>query len=358
MKKLLSLTLTATLLLTFAACGKPAAPIPNPPLVLGEKYLFDQDYEQALLQFDQAIVIEPKNPRGYLGKYATLEFLNRHDEAVQTLQEAKKKAGGDEIKATLAAAAISAEDGLVAAAEAYKGIGFKDIALLLLKLCVEVYQGTERFVAALSACAADLDMSEYTTAAASSAEATTRKLKKLDDYFVAFKGEWGMWEDCEDYVDFQGHNRSQRWVQTSANTSDAYYRLMYTEHPPLWPAQDDEPGYGFYYGWGAYFTISGQKLHEITASPSNDYGISWTSSDISFFGIYPGLAISDAEKIVQHTFGEKMLEAWGEVADDFVCDISISGEGVQIDDTSFVLGFNVENGIICEIVFMPGYLIG
>jgi len=149
MKRLLSLALTVTLLLALFACGKPAAAVPNPALVLAEKYLFDMAYEQALLQFDQAIVIEPKNPRGYLGKYAALEFMDRHDEAVQILQETKKKvvmAQRGQISAILAAAMASAIDGLATATEAYNGFGFRDVALKLLELCVEVYDGVERFV--------------------------------------------------------------------------------------------------------------------------------------------------------------------------------------------------------------------
>ena len=62
MKKLIAIILSLALLVAFAACGK-QPPAVNPALVLGEKYLLDLDYEQALLQFEQAIKIEPKNPR-------------------------------------------------------------------------------------------------------------------------------------------------------------------------------------------------------------------------------------------------------------------------------------------------------
>ena len=148
MKRTLSLALAATLLLTLFACGAPAA-IPNPALVLGEKYLFDLDYEQALLQFDQAIQIEPKNPRGYLGKYAALELADRHDEAVQTLGGANKKVARThrgQIAAILKAALASAIDGLATVTEAYKSLGLKDVALKLLDVCVKVYEGVDRFV--------------------------------------------------------------------------------------------------------------------------------------------------------------------------------------------------------------------
>ena len=68
MKKLTSLAPALALLLALFACGKAAVAVPNAPLILGEKYLLDLDYDQAILQFEQAIVIEPKNPRPYVGQ--------------------------------------------------------------------------------------------------------------------------------------------------------------------------------------------------------------------------------------------------------------------------------------------------
>ena len=62
MKKLLALILALALLAGFAACGvKPT--LANAPLSLGEKYLLDLDYDQAIAAFDEAIKIEPKDPR-------------------------------------------------------------------------------------------------------------------------------------------------------------------------------------------------------------------------------------------------------------------------------------------------------
>jgi len=66
-KVMLAFILTLAMLLALSACGG-HTPLPNPPLVLGEKYLFDLDYEQAVVQFDQAIKIDPKNPRPWVGK--------------------------------------------------------------------------------------------------------------------------------------------------------------------------------------------------------------------------------------------------------------------------------------------------
>jgi len=142
MKKLFSLALAAALLLTLAACGKPYTPLPNPALVLGEKYLTDLDYEQALLQFDQAIEIEPKNPRGYLGKADALLHLERQDDAVQALNTGAKAATGDTrsaLKTAQTEVAKSLVDGYIGLSAAYEKLGWKEIAVALIqRVCEEL----------------------------------------------------------------------------------------------------------------------------------------------------------------------------------------------------------------------------
>jgi len=141
MRKLPALILSITLLLALAACGTPA-PIPNPPLVLGEKYLSDLDYEQALLQFDQAIAIEPKNPRGYLGKADALLHLDRSADAASALSDGAKATGGDTriaLKAAQTEVAKSPVDGYIGLSSAYDKLGWREIALLLLqRVCEEL----------------------------------------------------------------------------------------------------------------------------------------------------------------------------------------------------------------------------
>lgn len=140
MKKLISLALALTLLLALFACGRPS-PVPNPPLVLGEKYLLDLDYEQALLQFEQAIVIEPKNPRGYLGKADALLHLDRQAEAAETVGTAAKqcrpqRAALNEAKAAMGKSFV---DACIALATAYETLGWREIALALLRrVCEEL----------------------------------------------------------------------------------------------------------------------------------------------------------------------------------------------------------------------------
>ena len=142
MKKLLSLTLAAALLFTLAACGAQPAASPNPPLILGEKYLTDLDYEQALLQFDQAIKVEPKNPRGYLGKADALLHLNRQNDAVQALDTGAKATRGeirDALKLVQAEVAKSIVEGYIGLSTAYEKLGWKEIAIALLnRVCEEL----------------------------------------------------------------------------------------------------------------------------------------------------------------------------------------------------------------------------
>jgi len=150
-KKLLSLALSASLLLALSACGTPA-PIPNPSLVLGEKYLADLDYEQALLQFDQAIEIDPKNPRGHLGKADALLHLDRQDDAAATLADGAKVVPKDQrgaLQNAQAGVETSSEDGYIGIAAAYEALSFVDVALSMLQRVTQEFPTTQRILQAL-----------------------------------------------------------------------------------------------------------------------------------------------------------------------------------------------------------------
>jgi tetratricopeptide (TPR) repeat protein len=152
MKKFIASVLALALLLSLAACGAKPVSIPNPPIVMGEKYLLDLDYEQALLQFDEAIVIDPKNPRGYLGKADALLHLDRQADAVATLQ-AGAKAVVKEQRAALKEAAVEVKkspvDGFIGLSVAYILLGFREIALALLKRVCEELPEESRLKAVL-----------------------------------------------------------------------------------------------------------------------------------------------------------------------------------------------------------------
>ena len=139
-KKLLPVALIAAMIVALFACGAPAA-VPNPPLVLGEKYLTDLDYEQALLQFVQAITIEPKNPRGYLGKADALLHLERQNEAASALGTGAKQCRAQRAALNEAKSAIekSLVDGYIALSSAYEKLGWREIAIALLRrVCEEL----------------------------------------------------------------------------------------------------------------------------------------------------------------------------------------------------------------------------
>ena len=70
MKRIATLMTAILLIVTmFSACGRPEGSSLTAAdyLDLGEKYLLEMNYEQALVQFLKAIEIEPMNPRGYTG---------------------------------------------------------------------------------------------------------------------------------------------------------------------------------------------------------------------------------------------------------------------------------------------------
>jgi len=141
MKKIVSLILIVALPLALFACGTPVA-IPNPPLVMGEKYLSDLDYEQALLQFDQAIIIEPKNPRGYLGKADALLHLDRQEDAAAALGDGVKavpRGQREPLRLALTEVEKSSVNGYIGIASAYNKMGWREIALALLRrVCEEL----------------------------------------------------------------------------------------------------------------------------------------------------------------------------------------------------------------------------
>jgi len=56
-------------------------------LELGEKYLLEMNYEQALVQFLSVIELEPMNPRGYTGAAAAHIGLGDADKAVEILRQ-------------------------------------------------------------------------------------------------------------------------------------------------------------------------------------------------------------------------------------------------------------------------------
>ena len=88
-KPIIIFILLAVLTLSLAACGAQPAPTLTAAdyLDLGEKYLLDLDYDQALVQFLKVIEIEPMNPRGYTGAAEAYVGLDRFDDAIAILEQ-------------------------------------------------------------------------------------------------------------------------------------------------------------------------------------------------------------------------------------------------------------------------------
>ena len=179
MKKPLALALAAALLLcTLAACQTRAA-APNLPLSLGERYLEDLEYERALLQFEQAIGMEPGNAMAHLGKADALLHLDRREEAAAALAlAAGAKHMDQEPREAIAKAqeevAKSAEDGYTGLAAAYETLSCTDMSLALLKRVTREFPHMQKATAALKRLAKQLGVViETTTKAPTTTEAQT-----------------------------------------------------------------------------------------------------------------------------------------------------------------------------------------
>jgi hypothetical protein len=82
------LLLTILLASLITACAKPASQLSAAELLdLGEKYLLEMNYEQAVVCFTKLIAIEPKNPRGYTGLAEAYVGLGEFDKALEILRQ-------------------------------------------------------------------------------------------------------------------------------------------------------------------------------------------------------------------------------------------------------------------------------
>ena len=87
---------TAAVILVFIVCfsiyfGNADERKLNELLNLGNRYLDDMDYENAVLTFDQAIAIDPKCEKAYLGKALAQYEMGQYEEAIKTAEEGISK---------------------------------------------------------------------------------------------------------------------------------------------------------------------------------------------------------------------------------------------------------------------------
>lgn len=65
---------------------------------LGQRYLEEQNYEQAIVEFDKANAIDPMNADAYLGKAQAYEGMGDREKALETLWAGYERTGDEEIE--------------------------------------------------------------------------------------------------------------------------------------------------------------------------------------------------------------------------------------------------------------------
>ena len=103
MKRITTIILCAVISIALiTACSKPQQPLSAAELLdLGEKYLLELNYEQALVQFLKVIEVKPMNPRGYIGAAEAYVSLGRIDDAIDILRHGYDITGDENILSML-----------------------------------------------------------------------------------------------------------------------------------------------------------------------------------------------------------------------------------------------------------------
>ncbi len=122
--------LVAAGILFFALSGSPVSKAQSfdELLDLGEKYLTEQNYEEALLCFTKAIEIDPNNIGAYLGGARAYIGMGDHDGAIRFITDAAQKTGDPELQKIADAAVLSVSDLCLAVMDVYLGLGQPEIA--------------------------------------------------------------------------------------------------------------------------------------------------------------------------------------------------------------------------------------
>lgn len=98
-RKVALITIIVILLTMLTACAKPEKQLSVTELLdLGEKYLLEMNYEQAVVQFLKVIEIEPMNPRGYTGAAEAYVGLGQIDTAIEVLEQGLGRTGDSSIQ--------------------------------------------------------------------------------------------------------------------------------------------------------------------------------------------------------------------------------------------------------------------
>ena len=100
MKRTVTLLLALLLTLSLAACGE-KAPTWQEQYDLGQRYLTEGNYEEAILAFTAAIEIDPKRPEAYLSLADAYEASGDLDAARKTLEDGLAATNDPNIQARL-----------------------------------------------------------------------------------------------------------------------------------------------------------------------------------------------------------------------------------------------------------------
>ena len=109
MKRTVTLLLALLLTLSLAACGE-KAPTWQEQYDLGQKYLTEGNYEEAILAFTAAIEIDPKRPEAYLSLADAYEASGDPDAARKTLEDGLAATNDPNIQARLDALSLPQPD--------------------------------------------------------------------------------------------------------------------------------------------------------------------------------------------------------------------------------------------------------
>lgn len=115
MKKIIVFVTVFALALGLVACAAQKAEWQS-HLDLGQKYLLDGNYEQAIVEFNRVIEIDPKNVEAYIGLADAYAALGDYESAIEALERGIAETDSDELRAkleeirALAEAAASAGD--------------------------------------------------------------------------------------------------------------------------------------------------------------------------------------------------------------------------------------------------------
>lgn len=98
MKKVLSIILILAIAINIASCANVKNSEWREHLDLGQKYLLDGDYENAIIELKKAIEIDPKGIRAYLLLAIAYAKIGDYDSAVETLEICGEKTGSEFVK--------------------------------------------------------------------------------------------------------------------------------------------------------------------------------------------------------------------------------------------------------------------